>query len=400
MKFWLKKGVCGYRMDVINLISKDPRFPDAEETNSDVAGNMVKYHPGTKWYTNGPHMHEYLQEIKREVLQPFRAVTVGEMPNISDIDEIAKTVHETDGDLNMIFIFDVVDVDNIPGQGRMVLRDFKPKDWVAPIIKWQRAMIERNGWNSVFVENHDNPRSLSRYCDDSDEWREKGAKLLALMQTTLSGTLFVYQGEEIGMRNVPDSWAESEYKDIEAINFWKKSLNSHTGDEAALKEAHRVLNKKARDNARTPMQWDNTSHGGFCGENVKPWMRVNDDYAIVNAAVQTEADSEPDLTVWQYWKRGLAARKENADVFVYGDFEALDDAEAHNVFAYTRTGSQGGKWIIVLNISGVDVDWTLPKNAEVQDWKAGTYQKGKPVKELSGTVKLRAWEGLLGKCVE
>lgn len=198
MNFWLERGACGYRMDVINLISKDPRFPDAEPA----LGPGRKYHPGSKYYVNGPRMHEYLQEIKQKVLQKYGAVTVGEMPGVSDIDEIIRTVGSKSGELNMIFIFDVVDIDNQPGKVRMTLGEWSVKDLARAITKWQRAMILRDGWNSVFVENHDNPRSVSRYCDDSDAYREYGAKLLALMQTTLSGTLFVYQGEELGMRNV------------------------------------------------------------------------------------------------------------------------------------------------------------------------------------------------------
>ena len=185
-------------MDVINLISKDQRFPDAEPA----LGPDRKYHPGGKYYVNGPRMHEYLQEIKHKVLQKYGAITVGEMPGVNDIDEIIRTVRSKNGELNMIFIFDVVDIDNIPGQVRMTLHEWSVKDLARAISKWQRAMIEHDGWNSVFIENHDNPRSVSRYCDDSDASREYGAKLLALMQTTLSGTLFVYQGEEVGMRNV------------------------------------------------------------------------------------------------------------------------------------------------------------------------------------------------------
>ena len=185
-------------MDVINLISKDQRFPDAEP----VLGPDRKYHPGSKYYVNGPRMHEYLQEIKHKVLLKYDAITVGEMPGVSDIEEIIRTVRSKSGELNMIFIFDVVDVDNQPGKVRMTLREWSVKDLSRAISKWQRAMFERDGWNSVFIENHDNPRSVSRYCDDSDAYREYGAKLLALMQTTLSGTLFVYQGEELGMRNV------------------------------------------------------------------------------------------------------------------------------------------------------------------------------------------------------
>ena len=198
MNFWLKRGACGYRMDVINLISKDQRFPDAEPA----LGPDRKYHPGSKYYINGPRMHEYLQEIKHKVLQKHDAITVGEMPGVSDIDEILRTVRSKTGELNMIFIFDHLDIDNTPGSVRLTLHEWKVTDLARVITKWQRAMLEHDGWNSVFIENHDNPRSVSRYCDDSDSYREYGARLLALMQTTLSGTLFVYQGEEIGIRNV------------------------------------------------------------------------------------------------------------------------------------------------------------------------------------------------------
>ena len=198
MNFWLDRGACGFRMDVINLISKDPRFPDAEPA----LGPDCKYHPGSKYYHNGPRMHEYLQEIKHKVLQKYDAITVGEMPGDSDVAEKIRTVGSKSGELNMIFIFDVVELDTQPGKVRMTLHEWSVKDLARVISKWQRAMIEHDGWNSVFVENHDNPRSVSRYCDDSDAYRGYGAKLLALMQTTLSGTLFVYQGEELGMRNV------------------------------------------------------------------------------------------------------------------------------------------------------------------------------------------------------
>ena len=198
------------RMDVINLISKDQRFPDAEPS----LGPDYKYHPGSKYYVNGPRMHEYLQEIKQKVLQKHSAITVGEMPGVSDINEIIRTVGRKNGELNMIFIFDVVDIDNVRAKVRMTLQEWSVKDLARVISKWQRAMYEHDGWNSVFVENHDNPRSVSRYCNDSDSYREYGAKLLALMQTTLSGTLFVYQGEELGMRNVWASICLSTYSNL------------------------------------------------------------------------------------------------------------------------------------------------------------------------------------------
>ena len=394
MNFWLERGACGYRMDVINLISKDQRFPDAEP----VLGPDRKYHPGGKYYVNGPRMHEYLQEIKQKVLQKHNAITVGEMPGVSDIDEILRTVRSGTGELNMIFIFDVVDIDNQPGKVRMTLRDWGVKDLSRAITKWQRAMIERDGWNSVFCENHDNPRSVSRYCDDRDEYRNYGAKLLALMQTTLSGTLFVYQGEELGMRNVPKAWdIEEEYKDIESINFWKKSKELYGNDPQRLALERKVLEKKARDHARTPMQWSSESNAGFCDQDVKPWMRVNDDFPAVNAKDEMATDDPDDLSVWQYWQRGLANRKEHADVFVYGDYEAVG-LESEEVFAYVRTGKKSGKWLVVLNFTGKAIEWDVPAQVHIQAWMAGNYLKGKPDKATQGRLSLRPWEGILGKC--
>ncbi|KAL9124972.1 MAG: hypothetical protein Q9217_005762 [Psora testacea] len=404
MRFWLDKGACGYRMDVINLISKDQRFPDADptivNTSEGAIGGPVQYHPGSKWYINGPRMHEFLRELKREVLQPYNALTVGEMPGVCDVDEILRTVGQKDGELNMIFIFDVVDIDDVPGQGRMAVRDWVVRDLVRPVEKWQSVMLERDGWNSVFLENHDNPRSVSRYCDDSDGFRAIAAKLLCLMQTTLAGTLFVYQGEEIGMRNMPKSWDVSEFKDIESINFWKKSLDLYRHDERALEKARAVLDCKARDHARTPMQWDASPQAGFCDQDVQPWMRVMDDYKTVNADAQIKADDPDDLSVWQFWQRCLAHRKDHSDVFVYGGYRTVDDAATGNVFAYLRTGEKGGRWLIVLNFDGKDVEWNLPENVKLQGWTAGNYLKGKPDKTTEGAIALRPWEGLLGKCVD
>lgn len=396
MSFWLERGACGYRMDVINLISKDQRFPDAPPA----LGKDRKYHPGGKYYVNGPRMHEYLREIHDKVLVPYKAITVGEMPGVSDIGEIIKTVGSKSGELNMIFIFDLVCIDDVPGKVRMTLQPWGVKDIRRIIDKWQRAMIDYDGWNSVFCENHDNPRSVSRYTDDSDNFRDKGAKLLALMQTTLAGTLFVYQGEELGMRNVPRSWdIEKEYKDVESINFWKKSKALYGKDPKRLAEERKVLEKKARDHARTPIQWSAEPNAGFCAKDIDPWMRVNDDYGKVNAETQLAYKSETDLSVWQYWQRGLANRKEHKDVFIYGDYQTIGE-ESDEVIAYLRTGSKAEKWVVVLNFSGKNVGWDLPQDVNVKEWMAGNYQKGKPERPLEGKIQLDPWEGILGKCVD
>jgi glycosidase len=217
LTFWLDRGVSGFRMDVINLISKDQAYPDAP-----ISVPTHKYQPGFMHYANGPRLHEYLRDINSKVLCKYDTLTVGEMPFVRSEDEIIRVVGAENGELNMIFAFDLVDIDNVPGDFKFTLHPWDARDLKRIVNRLQRLMIERDGWNSIFIENHDQPRSVSRYTDDSDEWRGYGAKLLCLMQISLSGTLFVYQGEELGMRNMPESYGIEEYKDIESINFWKK----------------------------------------------------------------------------------------------------------------------------------------------------------------------------------
>lgn len=388
-------------MDVINLISKDQNFPDAEP----VLGRDAKYHPGGKYYFNGPRMHEYLEEVKSEVLSKYDNVTVGEMPGISDIEEILRIVRSGTGELSMIFIFDVVDIDNEPGKTRFTLYPWTVQKLGDYITKWQKALIDNDGWNSVFIENHDNPRSVSRYTDDADQHRVHGAKLLTLMQTTLGGTLFVYQGEELGMKNMPTDWAiEPHYKDIETINFWKKSNDLYGGgkDPQRLSQARHILVAKARDHARTPMQWDNTSpNAGFCAPNVTPWMRVVDDYPTVNAHAQITADTDAELSVWRFWQRCIQTRKTHADVFVHGGFERVA-GRPETVFAYKRTSSahvDKEKWLVVLNFSGEKAGWDVPTDVKVEAWVVGNYGQGEVEKEGEGRIELAPWEGVVGRLV-
>lgn len=200
------------------------------------------------------------------------------------------------------------------------------------------------------------------------------------------------------MRNVPPSWEPSEYLDIESQNYWKKMVDLAKGDEKQLAHARKVLQVKARDHARTPVQWTSGPNAGFCKEGVKPWMRVNDDYETTNAEVEmAEPASETHLSVYQFWQRGLKARKDNADVFVYGDFKLLDE-DNDKIFAYVRESEKGEKFVVVLNFSKNEVNWTLPKEFEGLKWVAGNYTAGMPEKETKGSITIRAWEGLLGKC--
>ncbi|KAK3672549.1 hypothetical protein LTR78_007600 [Recurvomyces mirabilis] len=392
LRFWLERGASGFRMDVINMISKVKGYPDAP-----IGTPGAPFQPGEKHFANGPHLHEYLREINDKVLSKFDTITVGEMPFVRDEEEIMKVVGADRKELNMIFIFDIVDIDNAPGGFRLTLHDWTPADVRSIITKYQRLMLDRDGWNSIFIENHDNPRSVSRYADDSDQYRALSSKLLCLMQTTLGGTLYVYQGEELGMRNLRPEVPMEEYIDIESVNYWEKTKKQHSGDQEKLNFGKKVLQTKARDHARTPVQWSAKPNAGFCDEGTKPWMIVNSDYKTVNAEVQRTYKSEDDLSVLQFWKRGLASRKEHKDVFVYGDFTLLEDS-SENLFAYKRTGDDGAAFVTVLNFSGKDVEWNVSKEANVSKWVTGNYQKGAPSLDTTGQIKLRPWEGILGEC--
>ncbi|KAF2688107.1 glycoside hydrolase family 13 protein [Lentithecium fluviatile CBS 122367] len=389
LRFWLDRGASGFRMDVINLISKVQSFPDAEAIVPD-----HKYQPGDKFFANGPRLHEFLKEIHRKVLSKYDTLTVGEMPFVRDEDEIMRVVGAESEELNMIFAFDLVDIDNVPGDFKFPLHPWDARDLKRCVSRLQRLMLDRDGWNSLFVENHDQPRSVSRYTNDSDEWREYGAKLLCLMQTTLAGTLYVYQGEEIGMRNVPPSWGSEEYKDIESINFFKKYQTMYPNDEEKLAYARKVMQRKARDNARTPIQWTSDAHAGFTSPTSNPWMRVNDDYKEVNVATQL-ANPDPDHSVHAFWKRGLKHRKIHKNVFVYGDFE-LVDPEHDKIVTYKRW-SKDEAILAVLNFSGETVEWTGIGELKVKKWWAGNYaEKDLGSKSTAKLITLRPWEGMIG----
>ncbi|KAG9194830.1 oligo-1,6-glucosidase [Alternaria panax] len=357
LRFWLDRGVSGFRMDVINLISKVQTFPDA-----DVSVKNNKYQPGAKYYANGPRLHEWLKELRREVLSKYDTLTVGEMPFVRDEDEVIQVVGAENEELNMIFVFDLVDIDNVPGDFKYTLQPWDARDLKKIVNRLQRLMLERDGWNSLYVENHDQPRSVSRYTDDSDEWREYGAKLLCLMQTTLAGTLY---------------------------------RNQYPDDAEKQALAAKIMQRKARDSARTPMQWDSSVQAGFTSG--KPWMRVNDDYPNINAAAQL-ANPKPlpgMFSVHEFWKRGLQCRKENKDVFVYGDFKMLD-MEDQKVVAYRRW-SEKNAFITVLNLSGEQVMWEKMGDLKVKKWVAGNYdERYLDEKAKNGKLELRPWEAMLG----
>ncbi|KAK4454695.1 glycoside hydrolase superfamily [Podospora aff. communis PSN243] len=401
LRFWLDRGVAGFRMDVINFISKDQNFPDAP---IDKPG--YPYQPGHMFFANGPRLHEFLREMKHEVLDKYEDVfTVGEMPCVSDENEILNIVHHERGFLNMIFHFELVEIDmepdDIPGSARFSKRKWTISDLRRRVSRWQTVMSNNGGWNAIYCENHDQPRSISHFADDSDEHRVHSSKLLSIMESTLCGTLFVYQGEELGMRNVPADWDPSEYKDIESINYWNVASKVYADCPTKLAHAKRMLRVKARDNGRTPIQWTSEApNAGFCAKDVTPWMRVNTDHVTVNADAQTVHGTD---SVYHFWQRQLKLRKEHPDVFIYGRFDLVDERN-EEIFSFVRTAGSGERWYSVLNFTEREGVWTPGEDVMGKiEWVVGNYyQDGdevKPEVESGKGAKLRPWEGLLGRLV-
>ncbi|KAH0028490.1 alpha-glucosidase, partial [Aureobasidium melanogenum] len=385
LRFWLDRGVSGFRMDVIDHISKVQDFPDGEKM---IPGQY--YQPGNAFYANGPRLHEYLQEM-RNILDDYDTITVGEMPFINDEDEIIRTVG-MQGSLNMVFLFKILNMDNEPGQSKWSYHEWDATDMKRIHDQTQRLMIDRGGWNAIFTENHDGPRSISRFADDSDQWREYAAKMLCTKSITLGGTEYIYQGQELGMRNIPADWSMDEYKDVESQSYWRAAQAQYANNHRKLDYARKLLQLKARDHTRTPMQWNSTPNAGFCKSHVKPWMRVNDDYPNINATRQIP-DSE---SVLSYWKRCLKFRREHKDVFVYGDFKILDP-EDKDIVAFRRC-SEHESYVTVTNFTGKHREWSGLGDTNVEEWVIGNYELDTHNETLSKTVFLRPWEGIIGRC--
>lgn len=324
MKFWLDKGMDGFRMDVINFISKDPEYPDGE--NGD----------GSPYFMNGPRVHEFLQEMNQEVLSNYDVMTVGEMPGASPEDAKRYTDPKNE-ELNMIFTFEHMDLDSNGDKWNWT--DLNLVDLKENFEKWQTS-LHGVGWNSLYWNNHDQPRIVSRFGDDG-EYRVKSAKMLAICLHMMQGTPYIYQGEELGMTNVNFETLE-EYRDIELLNMYKEKNEQGWSHEDLMK----AIYVKGRDNARTPMQWNDMENGGFTDGT--PWIQVNPNYREINA----ERALEDKNSVFYFYQQLIRLRKE-MDMITDGRFELLM-REDPNVFAYKRVGDEGSL-LVVCNFSSEEV---------------------------------------------
>ena len=338
MTFWCEKGIDGFRMDVISMISKDQAFPDGKMNNS-LYGDFGPY------CVHGPRVHEFLQEMNREVLSRYDIMTVGETSGVT-IEEAQKYAGEAGKELNMVFQFE--HVDNGSGDyGKWTTEKYDFKEFKRIMIKWQEE-LQGKAWNSLFLGNHDQPRSVSRFGNDNPAYRETSAKMLATCLHMMQGTPYVYQGEELGMTNIYFDKLE-DYRDIESINFFTEFTESGLMTPEYMMKC---LMLRSRDNARTPMQWDDSEQAGFTdGES---WIKVNPNYKEINAAQQLK---DPN-SIFHYYQKLISLRKEK-DIIVYGEFEPLyrDDEQ---IFAYTRKLDQE-KLLTVCNFSDKNAEMEIPE---------------------------------------
>ncbi len=346
--WWMEKGVGGFRLDVIDQIAKEP---DLKITN------------------NGPRLHEYIRELSKETFRKGDLITVGEAWGANT--ELAKLYSNPDGsEFSMVFQFEHINLDQQPDKEKW---DLAPLDFLKlkqVFAKWQRELY-RTGWNSLFWNNHDLPRIVSRWGNDK-EYREKSAKMLATLLHGMQGTPYIYQGEELGMTNA--EFGIEDYRDIETLNVYRERLEKGYQKEEILNSIH----AKGRDNARTPMQWDDSPNAGF--SEGTPWIRVNGNYREINAK-QEMADKG---SVFHYYKKLVGLRK-TYEVFADGKFELLLEADK-DIFAYTRT-SEGEKLLIVCNFHEKEIPFLLPEGwSGEEEILIANYDK------IAETEKLRPYE--------
>ena len=337
MDWWLKKGIDGFRMDVISLISKPEGMPDAPAE----AGGFATFNVSA----NGPHVHGYLQEMNRRVLSRYDIMTVGETSGVT-LEEAKRYASLSGKELNMCFQFEHVSLDFDPVLGRYGLGKVSLPQFRENLTKWQTAM-EGEAWNSLYFENHDQPRSVSRWGNDSDAFREKSAKMLATCLHMMKGTPYVYQGQELGMTNC--RWESlDQINDIETMGnvtaFIEKGL-------LTKEQALEAVRRQSRDNARTPMQWDDSVNAGFTTGT--PWLMVNPDYKKINAKEELERED----SVFHYYQKLIALRRQY-DVIVDGTYELLEKDDP-DLFIYTRTlGSE--KLLVVCSFSDQERIYPVP----------------------------------------
>ncbi len=364
MNFWMKKGVDGFRLDVINLLSKNQDFPnDTLESPN---------HDGRRFYTDGPRIHEYLKDINKNVFSLYEnSMTVGEMSSTT-IPNCINYTNPNNMELDMTFNFHHLKVDYLNGE-KWILAQFEFDKLKEILFDWQVQMQVGNGWNATFWSNHDQPRALSRFGDDKS-YRIESAKMLATSIHLMRGTPYIYQGEEIGMTN-PNFESINEYKDIESINAYKNLIKKGYSEDEVLQ----ILRFKSRDNSRTPMQWN--ENGGFTKGS--SWIKMANNYKIINAKYEIE-DEE---SIYNYYKKLINLRKEY-DIISHGDITPiLKDHES--ILAYIRE-YKNQKLLVVCNFFAQNTEIDI--NQYIKNFKCKILIKNYCERDLSKSMILKPYE--------
>jgi len=367
MRWWLDRGVDGFRMDVVNFISKDPALPDG------LVGAAAPFGDGAPFYICGPRIHEFLAEMRREVLggREGAFLTVGEMPGVT-VDDAVLFTDPARGEVDMVFQFEHVQLDQ--GTTKWDVHPLQQEDLKASFGRWQ-AGLASVGWNSLYWNNHDQPRVVSRFGDDG-EFREKSATMLATVLHLHRGTPYVYQGEELGMTNAPFARIE-DFRDIESLNHYATAVAAGADPDDVLA----ALRAMGRDNARTPMQWDATSHAGFTSGT--PWLAVNPNHVEINAEAAIAAEG----SVFHHYRRLIELRHDEP-VVAHGDFTMLLPRDA-TVYAFTRRLADV-ELLVLGNFSSEPVTADVPA---ADEWAAADLVLANypPVGDVA-TLELRPWE--------
>lgn len=371
MNFWFKKGVDGFRLDVINLISKNQSFPD--DDGSIAPGD------GRKFYTDGPRAHEFLHEMNNEVFSKHESLTVGEMSSTT-IDHCIQYSNPESKELSMTFNFHHLKVD-YPNGEKWALGEMDFLSLKEILSTWQTGMNKGNGWNALFWCNHDQPRVVSRYGNDK-EYHKESAKMLATTIHMMQGTPYIYQGEEFGMTD-PKFNSIEEYRDVESLNMYNILKEKGMSDEEILE----ILKRKSRDNSRTPVQWNSSPHAGFTSGT--PWIDVASNYKEINAK-NALADSD---SIFYHYQKLISLRKQY-DVITTGNYKLLLENDPQ-IFAYLRQ-TFNEKLLVVNNFYDQYTEFILPEHVIVEGYNRDILLSNYKDSSLSfESLKLRPYESII-----
>lgn len=338
MKFWFEKGIDGFRMDVISLLSKDLSYPDGPIIQNKAYGS---YYAGC---ANGPRVHEFLREMNEKVLSKYDIMTVGETPHTNSEEAILYT-GEGREELDMVFHFDHMHLD-YDENGKYAVNRVKLTDLKKTMTEWQEKMYAAKGWNSLYWSNHDQARAVSRFGNESAEYREISAKMLATLLHMMQGTPYIYEGEEIGMTNAHFDKIE-DYRDVEALDIYKDFIERKG---FSPEDTLHLLSLKSRDNARTPMQWNDSENAGFTSGT--PWIAVNKNYKEINVE-HTLADKN---SIFYYYQKLIALRHE-MPIITEGKYQ-LFDAENEKVYTYLRIDEEE-ELVVICNFTEEEMEYSL-----------------------------------------